>query len=70
MSDDQADDAEQYREYLGLLGRSQLDGQLMGKVGLPGVGQLTCWKPSMRIGHNWTKKNGCLGCIVCSLATC
>ena len=41
MSDENAIELEDYREYLGMLGRLQLDDALAGKVDLSGVVQMT-----------------------------
>ena len=41
MTDKAATELEKYREYLGLLGRLQLDDQLAGKVDVSGVVQIT-----------------------------
>jgi RNA polymerase sigma-70 factor (subfamily 1) len=41
MLDDQAAQLEEYRDYLGLLGRLQLDDMLAGKVDVSGVVQMT-----------------------------
>lgn len=44
MRDDIATELEKYREYLGLLGRMQLDDQLAGKVDVSGVVQLSLFE--------------------------
>lgn len=44
MRDDIATELEKYREYLGLLGRMQLDDQLAGKVDVSGVIQMSLFE--------------------------
>lgn len=41
MTDTNANELQHYREYLGLLGRMQLDDKLVGKVDVSGVVQMT-----------------------------
>jgi RNA polymerase sigma-70 factor (ECF subfamily) len=52
MGEDILNQLENYREYLGLLGRLQLDEKLLGKVDVSGIIQVTFWEAAR---GDWSK---------------